>query len=52
MSPTKKNMYSGNSKTGKVKNEMYKSNTVIGWIPSLNKYFFKTSKRPASLKKK
>ena len=30
-------MYSGNSKTRKVKNEMYQNNTVIGWFPNFRK---------------
>ena len=33
MSP-EKIMYSGNSKTGKVKNKLYQNNTVIGLLPN------------------
>ena len=33
-------MYSGNSKSGKMKNQMYQNNTVIGWLPSLKKHFY------------
>ena len=35
----KKIMYGGNSKTGKVKNQMYQNITVIGWLPNLKKIF-------------
>ena len=47
-------LYSGNWKTGKMKNKMYQNNTVIGGLPNLNKiflYIFFISKRPASFSK-
>ena len=49
MSP-EKIMYSGNSKTGKVKNKLYQNNTVIGLLPNFKKKIiqFFISKRPAS----
>ena len=41
-------MYSGNSKTRKVKkNEMNQNNMVIGWLPNFEKIFLYSSNRPS-----